>query len=117
MLVPILFLGACSWFTDFKQQPKIDPTPEDVQDDMRATRAHLGTGVHALGDRLAGYAHDAAGWLMMPTAMALVGLELAFFSWLIVESEEVERTTDRLGLGRISGGPNPDPAPKTGARS
>jgi exosortase len=61
------------------------------------------------------YAHDAAGWLMMPTAMALVGLELAFFSWLIVESEEVERTTDRLGLGLISGGPNPSPNP--GARS
>src|SRR5947209_1273987 len=32
MLVPILFLGACSWFTDFKQQPKIDPweTPNDT---------------------------------------------------------------------------------------
>ena len=35
------------------------------------------------------YAHDAAGWLMMPTAMVLVGLELAIMSWLIVESEEV----------------------------
>ncbi len=34
------------------------------------------------------YAHDAAGWLMMPTAMALVGLELMLMSWLIVESEE-----------------------------
>ena len=49
------------------------------------------------------YAHDAAGWLMMPTAMVLVGLELAIMSWLIVESEEVERTTDRLGLGLIAG--------------
>ena len=52
------------------------------------------------------YAHDAAGWLMMPTAMVLVGLELAIMSWLIVESEEAERTTDRLGLGLVSGGPN-----------
>src|SRR3954466_3027569 len=24
-LLPLLMLGACSWFTDFKQQPKIDP--------------------------------------------------------------------------------------------
>lgn len=29
--IPLLALGACSWFTDFKQQPKIDPweTPND----------------------------------------------------------------------------------------
>lgn len=32
------------------------------------------------------YAHDAAGWLMMPTAMIFVGLELLLMSWLIVES-------------------------------
>jgi mono/diheme cytochrome c family protein len=25
MLLPLLLLSACSWFTDFKQQPKIDP--------------------------------------------------------------------------------------------
>ena len=35
------------------------------------------------------YAHDAAGWLMMPTAMGFVGLELLLMSWLIVESREV----------------------------
>jgi mono/diheme cytochrome c family protein len=31
MVLPVLFLSACSWFTDFKQQPKIDPweTPND----------------------------------------------------------------------------------------
>ncbi len=34
------------------------------------------------------YAHDAAGWLMMPTAMGFVGLELLLMSWLIVESKE-----------------------------
>ncbi len=34
------------------------------------------------------YAHDAAGWLMMPTAMGFVGLELLLMSWLIVESRE-----------------------------
>jgi exosortase len=53
------------------------------------------------------YVHDWAGWLMMPTAMALVGLELLIMSWLIIESEEVERTTDRLGLNLVSGGPRP----------
>jgi exosortase len=35
------------------------------------------------------FAHDAAGWLMMPTALALVGLELALLSWLVVAEEEV----------------------------
>jgi exosortase len=54
------------------------------------------------------YAHDAAGWLMMPTAMVLVGLELAIMSWLIVESEEDEMTGDRLGLGRMGGPPKPN---------
>ena len=33
------------------------------------------------------YAHDAAGWLMMPTAMALVGLELLLWNWLVVETK------------------------------
>ncbi len=32
------------------------------------------------------YAHDGAGWLMMPTAMIFVGLELKLMSWLVVES-------------------------------
>jgi exosortase len=49
------------------------------------------------------YAHDLAGWLMMPMAMLLVALELGIMSWLIIESDEVERTTDRLGLGLVAG--------------
>ena len=53
------------------------------------------------------YAHDLAGLLMMPTAMVLVGLELVIASWLIVETEEDERSTDRLGLGLVAGPPNP----------
>src|SRR5688572_13599333 len=40
--------------------PMADRTPEDVQHDMQATRAHLGAGLQALGDKAAGYAHDAA---------------------------------------------------------
>lgn len=43
-----------------EQEPNAGPTPEDVQRDMQATRAHLGAGVEALGARAAGYAHDAA---------------------------------------------------------
>ena len=45
------------------------------------------------------YAHDLAGWLMMPLAMVLVFLELGIISWLVIETDEVERPSDRLGLG------------------
>lgn len=45
------------------------------------------------------YAHDAAGWLMMPTAMALVALELAIVSWLVVETPEEEAPGGLLGGG------------------
>src|SRR3954454_22865349 len=48
------------------------------------------------------YAHDAAGWLMMPTAMVLVGLELAILSWLVVESEGSDFRENRLLLERTT---------------
>ena len=35
------------------------------------------------------FAHDAAGWLMMPLSLLLMGLEMAWMSWL-VRVEEVE---------------------------
>ena len=35
-------------------------------------------------------AHDVAGWLMMPTALVLVLLELAWLSWLVTEEREAE---------------------------
>jgi exosortase len=54
--------------------------------------------VHSLGAgtgwRLA---HDAAGWMMMPLALVLVGLELAVLAWLFVEQEVVVQP---LLLGR-----------------
>ena len=56
----------------------------------------------------------AAGWLMMPLAMLLVGLELPILSWLIIESEEAERATDRLPAGSrrsLPPGPTPSPVP------
>jgi exosortase len=44
---------------------------------------------HLFGAVVGGhFAHDAAGWLMMPVALALVGLELIVLSWLVVEVEE-----------------------------
>jgi exosortase len=33
------------------------------------------------------FAHDAAGWLMMPLALAVVGLGLCWLSWLVREEE------------------------------
>jgi exosortase len=58
------------------------------------------------------YAHDAAGWLMMPTAMVLVGLELALMSWLVVESDDSEIGLDRTNLGMVGG-----PTAQAGGRS
>ncbi len=57
---------------------------------------------HLFGAEVGGhYAHDAAGWLMMPTALVLVGLELALLSWLIVEVEEERRVGPLVvGIGR-----------------
>jgi len=57
---------------------------------------------HLFGAEVGGhFAHDAAGWLMMPTALVLVGLELAILSRLIIAEEEipVERA-DRLRTSR-----------------
>jgi exosortase len=56
------------------------------------------------------YVHDWAGWLMMPTAMILVGLELLLMSWLVVESE-VDRVAQRATLGLIAGSPIPGDRP------
>ena len=36
-----------------------EPTPEDVQEQMRDTRAHMTGQIHDLGDKVAGMAHDA----------------------------------------------------------
>ena len=58
------------------------------------------------------YAHDAAGWLMMPTAMVLVGLELALMSWLVVESDDSDLGMNRVNLDRV-GGPS---GPRAGGR-
>ena len=40
------------------------------------------------GDKVA---HDTAGWLMMPIALALVWVELKLLSWLVVEDDTSDR--------------------------
>jgi exosortase len=48
------------------------------------------------------FAHDAAGWLMMPMALVLVGLELRLLSWLVVKVEEIPPVRpDRLRPDRL----------------
>jgi exosortase len=54
---------------------------------------------HLFGASVGGhFAHDAAGWLMMPVALVLVGLELGLLAWLVVAREElpVSRRPDLL---------------------
>jgi exosortase len=47
--------------------------------------------------RGAHFAHDWAGYLMMPMALVLVGLEMLLLSWFFVEVEEEEDTSRGLG--------------------
>jgi exosortase len=44
---------------------------------------------HDWGEKLA---HDLAGWLMMPIALALVWVELRLASWLFIEVDEIAAT-------------------------
>jgi exosortase len=47
---------------------------------------------HAAGEW---FAHDAAGWAMMPVALALIALELWVLRWLFVDVEEVKAPARR----------------------
>ncbi len=49
------------------------------------------------------YAHDWAGWVMMPIALFLVWLELRVMSWLVVEVQEVDPA--KMIRRRRGGGP------------
>src|ERR1700716_2908047 len=55
---------------------------------------------HETGEK---YAHDYAGFAMMPVALVLVWLELQVMSWLFVEVEEIDAAS-MLRKGR-GGGP------------
>lgn len=62
------------------------------------------------------WAHDIAGWMMMPLALALVGLELFVLSWLIPEATEAERAEERVVLPLL-GMPRKDTGGPMGQRS
>lgn len=64
---------------------------------------------HDFGEKVA---HDAAGYLMMPTALLLVYLELKLLSWLIV-SEEI---SDRAVVFLPQASPSVSPVKKQGAK-
>jgi exosortase len=49
------------------------------------------------------WAHDISGWMMMPTALILVGLELQVLSWLVPEPTEEEREEAKKILPLIHG--------------
>jgi exosortase len=57
------------------------------------------------GERGREWAHDISGWLMMPTALILVGVELQLLSWLIPEKDEDEEVIiPLLNIGKTPGG-------------
>ncbi len=65
------------------------------------------------------WAHDVSGWMMMPLALALVGLELAILAWLVpVDNEPVEddRKSMLIRLNEKTRGitPNAGIVPKKG---
>ena len=65
------------------------------------------------GETAKHWAHDWAGWLMMPLALALVGLELGILSWLVPKETEDDKPIPVLNVqqalkrskcpGKISG--------------
>jgi exosortase/archaeosortase family protein len=55
--------------------------------------------------------HDLAGWLMMPLALALLGLELAFLSHLFVEAGEKPAGPKRGDRSRAPWRPAPAATP------
>ena len=48
------------------------------------------------GEQAKEWAHDISGWLMMPLALILVGLELQLLSWLDPEKTAEEEEDQKL---------------------
>jgi exosortase len=57
------------------------------------------------------YVHDWAGWLMMPTALLLVWLELSIISWVVVETEDNELRRGRSNLDMLNRTNRPEDRP------
>ena len=68
LLLPLLFLGACSWFTDFKQQPKIDPW--ETPNDTIPFRGNPQMSVPITGSVAPGFMYDRLGAPQVFTTMA-----------------------------------------------
>jgi len=49
------------------------------------------------------WAHDISGWMMMPLALVLVGLELQVLSWLVPERTEAEEEERKTFIPLITG--------------
>lgn len=69
-LVPLLLLSACSWFTDFKQQPKIDPW--ETASDTTPFRGSPQMSVSIYGSSAPGFLYDRANTPQAITAMAAI---------------------------------------------
>lgn len=67
-LVPLLLLAGCSWFTDFKQQPKIDPW--ETSSDTIAFRGNPQGSVSIYGSAAPGFIYDRAPMPQNIAAMA-----------------------------------------------
>jgi mono/diheme cytochrome c family protein len=67
-ILPLLLVSACSWFTDFKQQPKIDPweTPNDTIPFMGNPQGSVPT----VGSMAPGFIYDRAPTPQAVSAMA-----------------------------------------------
>jgi mono/diheme cytochrome c family protein len=68
VLLPLMLLSACSWFTDFKQQPKIDPW--ETTSDTIAFRGNPQNSISIYGSSAPGFIYDRAPTPQAVTAMA-----------------------------------------------
>src|SRR3954468_24757928 len=82
-LLPLLILAACSWFTDFKQQPKIDPW--ESGSDTIPFRGNPQGSVSIYGSAAPGFQYDRIGSPQALTAMAAIPNPIA------VDSASVNR--------------------------
>ena len=62
------------------------------------------------------WAHDISGWIMMPLALVLVGLELQILSWLVPEATAAEEEERRAYIPLITGKGSDGKGQKSGVR-
>src|SRR4051812_43541112 len=72
---PLLLLAACSWFTDFKQQPKIDPW--ESGSDTIPFRGNPQGSVPIYGSAAPGFMYDRAPTPQAITTMASISNPVA----------------------------------------